>query len=216
VYAALGASETSGTGLNDMALRSRYAWPQLFFNFSLPRAATYYNFAVPGITTADALQNEVPAALAVHPSVVTVFFNIDDLIHGVAPTDFAANLDRIVHAMRQGGRARVLVGNAPALDHLPAFMACQGHPAAGVTCPLPAGVSVPPQSVVDAAVGAYDDAITAVVAREGATLVDVRANSDQLTTHPEYVSRDGLHPSPVGNWLIAQLFSIALKATGGP
>ncbi|MBJ7610423.1 MAG: hypothetical protein JF887_13475 [Candidatus Dormibacteraeota bacterium] len=209
VYAALGASETVGTGLNDIALRARFAWPQLFFNMVLPRAGTYYNFAVPGITTAAALYSEVPQALAVHPTVVTVFFNIDDLVNGVSPTDFGTNLDAIVHALRQDGRARVLVGNAPAIDSLPAFKACQGQATGPAHCPLPAGITIPPQATVDAAVDAYDAAITAVVAREGATLVDVRAHSDVLTTNPEDIAADGLHPSPLGDQMLAALFAAA-------
>lgn len=213
VYAALGASETSGGGLNDVALRERYAWPQLFFNTALPRAATYYNFAVPGITTATALKNELPEALAVHPTVVTVFFNLDDLVNGVSPIAFGANLETIVHALRQGGRARVFVGNAPTIDNLPALLACRGVRFEGVQCPLPAGLTIPPQPVVDAAVSAYDAAIAAIVAREGATLVDLRAHSNELTTHPEDVAPDGLHPSPLGDQVIAQLFTAAYRAS---
>lgn len=211
VYAALGASETAGTGLNDTSLRARYAWPQLFFNAALPRAATYYNFAVPGTTTEAALREEVPPALAVHPGIVTVFFSIDDLVQGVSPTTFGTNLDAIVHAMRQGGRARVLVGNAPAIDTLPAFLACRGVSFEGVHCPVLAGVTIPPTQAVDAAVSAYDAAIAAVVAREGATLVDLRAHSDQITAHPEDVAPDGLHPSPLGDQMIARLFATAFE-----
>lgn len=212
VYAALGASETAGTGLNDLALRDRYAWPQLFFNEVLGRAGTYYNFAVPGITTSDALVSEVPAALALHPDLVTVFFNLDDLVRGVSPTTFGANLDTIVHTMRQGGRARVLVGNAPSIDNLPALRACEGLPAGSATCPLPPGVAVPPLAVIDAAVAAYDAAITAVVAREGATLVDLLPYSNDLLTHPEDVAPDGLHPSALGDRRIAALFATAYRS----
>src|SRR5690349_11520093 len=104
VYVALGASESVGTGLDDQPLRLRYTWPQLFYNDALSRAATYYNFAIPGISTGDALHLELPAALALHPTVATVFFTVDDLVQGVAPADYEANLDAIVHALRQNGR----------------------------------------------------------------------------------------------------------------
>jgi len=213
VYAALGASETTGVGLNDPYLRARYAWPQLFFNMVLPRAATYYNFGVPGITTAAALGEEVPQALAVHPAVVTVFFNVDDLVHAVPAATFGANLDAIVHTMRQGGRARVLIANAPSLDNLPAFRACQGLSAGSATCPVPADVAIPSQQSIDASLDAYDTVIAAVATREGATLVDLRAHSDQLVTHPEDVAADGLHPSPLGDQVIAQLFAAAYSGS---
>lgn len=211
VYAALGASETAGVGLNDTALLERYSWPQLFFNTAFPRAATYYNFARPGDTTAAALQDQVPQALAVHPDVVTVFFNIDDLVNGVSAAAFAANLDTIVRTARRNGQARVLVANAPSIDNLPALRACYGAGDGSVRCPVPAGVAIPARDVVDAAVNAYDEAIATVVAREGATLVDLRAHSDELTSHPEDVAPDGLHPSALGDQMIAQLFTSAYR-----
>lgn len=212
VYSALGASETAGSGLDDTNLRERYAWPQLFFNQALPRAATFYNFAFPGITTATALTDEVPAALAVNPDVVTVFFSIDDLVNGVSTADFETNLDAIVHAMRRGGRARVLVGNAPAVDNLPAFRACEGLAAGALPCPLPPGVVLPSVPVVDAEVAGYDAAITSVVTREGAILVDLRPYSADVVAHPEDVGPDGLHPSPQGDQKIAALFAAAYRA----
>ncbi|TMD86438.1 MAG: SGNH/GDSL hydrolase family protein, partial [Chloroflexi bacterium] len=84
VYAAIGASETYGIGATD---RYRQAWPQVFFNDVLPRSAVLYNFGIPGATTAQALQDEVPAAIAAHPTVVTVWLNVNDLIRGVSAAD---------------------------------------------------------------------------------------------------------------------------------
>lgn len=209
VYVALGASETAGTGLNDQALQLRDAWPQLFFNEALPRAATYYNLAVPGITTGQALQTELPAALAVHPTVATVYLTVDDLVQGVSPADFETNLDGIVHALRQGGRAVVLVGNAPHISALPAYRACLAD---AVSCPLSKDVTVPQPAAVDAAVDAYDAAIARVVSREGAVLVDVAAQGGEITSNPEDIAGDGLHPSAAGDAALAQLFVSAYRA----
>jgi lysophospholipase L1-like esterase len=206
VYVALGASETVGTGLNDQPLQLRYTWPQLFFNDALPRAATYYNFAVPGITTAEALQAELPAALAVHPTVATVYFTVDDLVQGISTADYEANLDRIVHALRQGGRAVVLVGNAPHISSLPAYQACLGG---AVSCVLGPDATVPPPATVDADVDAYDAAIARVVAREGAVLVDVAAHGAEISRD---IAGDGLHPSPAGHAALAQLFVSAYRS----
>ena len=209
VYVALGASETVGTGLNDQALQLRDSWPQLFFNEALSRASTYYNLAVPGITTAQALQSELPAALAVHPSVATVFFTVDDLVQGVAPAAYEADLDSMVRALRQGGRAVVLVGNAPHISALPAYRACIAHASA---CPLGTHVTVPPPDAVDADVDAYDAAIARVVAEEGAVLVDVAAHGGQITSDPQDIASDGLHPSAQGNAALAALFVSAYRA----
>jgi len=208
VFVALGASETVGVGLDDQALRLRDTWPQLFFNEALPRAATYYNLAVPGISTGEALQQELPQALALHPTVASVLFTVDDLVQGVTPLDYEANLDRLVHALRQGGRAVVLVGNAPHIDRLPAYQACISGSA---LCPLGAGATVPPPAVVNAAIDAYDAAIRRVVAREGAVLVDVAAHGADIVSNPNFIAADGLHPSPAGHAALAAIFVSAYR-----
>jgi lysophospholipase L1-like esterase len=208
VYVALGASETVGTGLNDEALRLRDTWAQLFFNEALPRAATMYNFAIPGITTAQAQQAELVPALALHPTVATVFFNVDDLVAGVSPVNYENNLGDIVHALRQGGSAIVLVGNAPHIDHLPAYVACRNGEQ---FCPLAKGTFVPPPDVVNSLIDAYDAAVARVVAREGAVLVDIAAHASDITTNPADIAPDGLHPSPQGQAALAALFVSAYQ-----
>ena len=142
VFAALGASETVGAGIGDMPLALRAAWPQLFFNEALPRAATYYNFAIGGITAHEALQRELPSALLVHPTLASVFFTLDDLLHGVTSADYEADLDAAVHALRQGGRATVLVASTPRLEDLPAYRACLA-PTPSSPCRLPDPANVP-------------------------------------------------------------------------
>lgn len=209
VYVALGASESVGTGLDDQPLRLRYTWPQLFYNEALTRAATYYNFAIPGITTGDALQRELPDALAVHPTVATVFFTIDDLAAGVSPADYESNLDTIVRELRQNGRTTVLVANAPHIDMLPAYRDCFSG---DQFCPLGRGVTVPPPAQVDAAVDAYDAAVARVVAREHAVLVDIAAQGADIAFDPALIAPDGLHPSPAGHAALAGLFVSAYRA----
>jgi len=120
VYAAIGASETFGTGAGDPL----QAWPQVFTNDVLPRSAVLHNFGIPGATTAQALRDEVPGALALHPTVVTVWLNVNDLINGVAAQDYEAELRQVLHALGRGGQARVLVANTPDLAQLPAYRAC--------------------------------------------------------------------------------------------
>ena len=211
VYAAVGASETVGVGLTDQPLRLRVAWPQLFYNEALDRAATYYNFGVPGITTGDALQRELPAALAVHPTVVSVFLGVDDLARGAPAATYEANLDALAHALTQSGRAIVLVANTPRLEGLPAFRACLGDASAGVSCPVPGGVGGVNAATIDSLVDAYNAATARVVSREGAVLVDLHSASYDLAAHPEYIGADGLHPSPLGHAALARLFLAAYR-----
>src|SRR6202521_3999466 len=211
VYAAIGASETIGVGADD---RSRQAWPRVFYNDVLPKSAVLYNFGIPGATTAQALHDEVPAAVAVHPTVVTVWLNVNDLISGVTALDYEAQLRQVLRALHRGGQARVLVANTPDLAQLPAFRACLPNaPAGGPTCLIPAGFVPTPQAVA-AAVAAYNAAITEAVNLEGASLVDLHLSGTQISQHPEWISGDGFHPNGQGYAVIAKLFEDAYRRVG--
>src|SRR6202035_5279383 len=157
VYAASGASETIGVAADD---RSRQAWPRVFSNDVLPRSAVLYNFGIPGATTAQALHDEVPAAMAVHPTVVTVWLNVNDLIRGVSAADYEAQLGQLLHTLRRGGQTQVLVANTPDLGQLPAYRACLPNaPAGGPACLIPDGLVPTPQAIA-AAIDAYNAAIS--------------------------------------------------------
>ena len=210
VYAAIGASETFGIGAGD----PRHAWPQVFSDDVLPRSAVLHNFGIPGATTAQALHDEVPAALAVHPTVVTVWLNVNDLINGVAAQDYEAQLRQVLRALRRGGQARVLVANTPDLAQLPAYRACLPNaPTGGPTCLIPAGLMPTPQAV-GAAVAGYNAAISDAATKEGATLVDLNLNDSQIAQHPEWISADGFHPSSQGYAVIAKQFEGAYRRVG--
>lgn len=209
VYVAVGASESLGVGSTDPA---HDAWPALFDRDWLPHPATFDNVAVSGATTEDALQAQVPRALADHPTLVTVWLNVNDLIAGVPPADYQHQLQMLVSALRRQGRTLVLVANTPPLDQLPAYLACRsgsfGAAAAGV-CPAPA--------TLDAAVDAYNTATAAVVSSTGAILVDLHAAglaAERTGTYASLVSDDGFHPSDAGYALVARSFGAALEAAG--
>jgi lysophospholipase L1-like esterase len=211
VYAAIGASETYGIGAGD---RYRQAWPQLFYNDVLPPSAVLYNFGIPGATTAQALHDEVPAAVAVHPTVVTVWLNVNDLISGVAAPAYKAQLQQVLHTLRRGGQTRVLVANTPDLAQLPAYRACLPNaPAGSPTCLIPQALLPTPQAVA-AAVAAYNTAISEAAKQEGATVVDLHLSGDQISQHPEWLSADGFHPNGQGYAVIAKQFEDAYRQVG--
>jgi lysophospholipase L1-like esterase len=211
VYAAVGASETYGIGATD---RYRQAWPQVFYNDMLPRSAVLYNFGIPGATTAQALHDEVPAAVAVHPTVVTVWLNVNDLISGVDAPSYEAQLRQVLRALRRGGQARVLVANTPDLGQLPAYRACLPNaPAGGPACLIPQALLPTPQAVA-AAVAAYNTAISKAAKQEGATVVDLHLSGHQISQHPEWLSADGFHPNGQGYAVIAKLFEDAYRGVG--
>lgn len=210
VYAAIGASETYGVGATD---RYREAWPQVFYNDVLLPPAVLHNFGIPGATTAQALRDEVPAAVAVRPTLVTVWLNVNDLIQGVSPKDYGAQLEQLVHALRRDGQARVLVANMPDLSQLPAYQACLPNaPAGGSDCRIPPGL-LPSPDRVTAAVDGYNSVIAQVVRQQGATLVDLHAQDGLMAQHPEWLSSDGFHPNGLGYAAVARAFEDAYRKT---
>jgi acyl-CoA thioesterase I len=202
VYAAVGASDTVGVGARDPA---REAWPTVFFSTALAAGSVYYNLGIPGETTQAALAGELPEALAAQPTLATIWLNVDDLAAGVSAADYEAQLGQLVHALRRGGRARVLVANSPYLDRLPAYLGCLAG-----TRPCPFVGSPPPPSALDAEVDAYDAAVARVAAGEGATLVDLHAGGEVADAHPDWIAADGFHPSAAGYAAVAARFAAAL------
>jgi len=209
-YVAVGASETVGVGADEPL---RDAWPQVFFRRALPRAATFVNLGVPGATVADALTRQVPAALDLQPDVVTVWLNVNDLIAGVTPTDFEAQLGDLVHRLRRNGATRVLVANTPNLDRLPAYIRCRTDPQDGLCQQTVAGRRLPEPAALGRAVDGYNAAIGRVANRERAILVDLHAAEARARadgTEPSLVAADGFHPSTAGHGAVAATFAAAL------
>jgi acyl-CoA thioesterase-1 len=200
VYAAIGASETVGVGATNPRTE---AWPTVFAASALPKNAVYRNYGISGETVGGALTEEVPKALRARPTLVTVWLNVNYLNSGVKTADYQSQLQQLVRAMRQGGRARVLVANTPWLDKLPLYVLCRNGTAA-FQCP-PAVRTLQP-SAINAAVDAYNLAIAAVVRQEGAELVDLHAQGEVSAEHPGYVSGDGFHPSTAGHAAVAEAF----------
>jgi acyl-CoA thioesterase-1 len=213
LYVAVGASESVGVGASDPI---RNAWTQVFYRSALPRSAVFVNMAVSGSTVADALANQVPQAVALAPNVVTVWLNVNDILHAVPAASYEGDLGKLVTALRRGGATKVLLANTPPLDDLPAYRNClPGAPAAqGIQCTVVRNAlgAVPPPAVVNALVDAYNAANARVVAATGAVLVDLhaaglaaRANG----TEASLVGTDGFHPSDAGHALVAKAFATA-------
>jgi lysophospholipase L1-like esterase len=175
---------------------------------ALPMGTEYHNFGISGERTAGAITDELPGALAVHPTVVTIWLNVNDLIAQVSVADYQTELQTLVHALRQGGAAKVLVANTPYLDRLPLYLACRGG-AGAAGCSQVA--SLPGPDVVNSEVAAYNAAIASVTSTEGAILVDLHADGEVPDLHPQWVSADGFHPSTAGYVQVAGRFAAAYR-----
>lgn len=211
MYAAIGASETVGVGTD---IPAEQAWPEVFRRMALPYAE-FHNLGRSGSTTAEALQEQVPQAVAMEPDIVTVWLNVNDLLSLVPPGTYEEQLGTLVHELRRGGATQVLVATTPRLESLPAYLACRpSPPPATPACPL--DFQLPPAALIQLAVDAYNAAIVRVSEREGAILVDLGVFGDAPAEHPEYVAADGFHPSTEGAAAVAGAFADALLTSGMP
>lgn len=193
-YVAIGASETFGIGAQDPYSEN---WPgQLAALFKRP--VHVVNLGIPGITLHAALQSELPVALDVHPALVTIWLAVNDLATAVAVPDYSHDLDTLLaHLQVAVPQAEIAVGNVPDLSSVPFF-------------------STPPPPLLRQHILAYNGAIASIVRRHHALLVDLSGTGYNLQEFPQYISRDGLHPSSIGYLQLAELFYAALQKKGLP
>lgn len=187
----MGASDAYGVGTYDL---DRQNWPARLAD-DLPQPVHLVNLGIPGATMAQGRQEELPIALAQHPQVVVLWLAVNDIIERVPLASYSADLHAILAAFKEESPAtQVFVGNVPDLTQLPFF-----------------GSYDPVQ--LSAQISAWNVAIAQDCAAEGATLADLASGWGRLGDHPEYVSRDGLHPSPLGALELAAFFDIVIRQT---
>jgi lysophospholipase L1-like esterase len=188
-YVAVGASESVGVGAERPLVE---AWPRVLYRTAVDRNTVFVSFGVEGSTVA--------VALDLRPTLVTVWLNVNDLAAGVPVEDYQQQLTALVRALRQDGRARVLVANTPPVDQLPIYQ-------------ILGGSRFPPPDEARALVTAYNEAIEHVADAQGAELVDLHAAGIEAVedgTFASLVADDGFHPSTEGHARIAEVFAAAL------
>jgi acyl-CoA thioesterase I len=209
IYAAVGASETLGWGAQNFTEQS---WPRVLLEETLPEFELV-NLGLPGATVEDALARELPRLLEVGPQIVTVWLNANDILQGVTPREYAAELDRLLRSIARADPEQVLIANTPPLDSLPAYRACLPDPPEdGPFCFL--GSSLPAPKEMRSLVHRYNRIIERVAMRHGVTLVDLHSSAleaRQNGNDAELVSDDGLHPSTEGHRAIADSFGAKVK-----
>jgi acyl-CoA thioesterase I len=193
LYVAVGASESVGEGADDPTTQ---AWTQVFFRTALPRGYRFVNLGIPGATVAQALTEELPEALRLEPSLVTVWLNVNDIVRQVPADRYESQLKELVHALRRDGKTEVYVANTPPLDLLPVARGLGG--------------------LVTVVVGQYNAAIARVVKDEGAHLVDLHAAGEAARARGDaatLVAADGFHPSTAGHAAVGAEFAAVYRAT---
>jgi acyl-CoA thioesterase I len=191
VYVALGASDAVGVGADDP---NTQAYVPILIS-RLPKGTRALNLGISTIHLHDALTQELPDAIAAHPTLVTIWLVGNDFRDCTPLAQYAADLDTLLTQLHDKTRAQVFVGNTPDVSLLPAFQRGEGGPCV-------AGV---PPAQIRALAQRWNATMNPIIARHGAVLVDL-FNSD-LARHPDYVwIVDGFHPSSAGYRALADLF----------
>jgi acyl-CoA thioesterase-1 len=183
VYVAIGASESVGTGARNPG---NEGWVPVLAG-KMPSGTRLANLGIGGLRTSQALDQVLPVAVDLQPSVVTVWLAVNDLADGVPLETYRADLDTLLSTLARQTHARVYVANIPDLTVLPAFRDS-------------------PSEELRAEIQRWNAEIADSVKANGGTLVDLFNGWSELRDRPDYVSRDGLHPSSRGHTRVAEIF----------
>jgi len=191
-YVAIGASDTVGVGASDPRTGS---WPARIAA-RLPAGTDYVNLGVSGSVASQAARDQVPAAIAGQPQLVTIWLAVNDLNANLSASEYASALRSVVAPLVFGTTARIFIGDVPDLRSVPAY----------------AGTD---QAALLARIAAYNAAIAALAATFSGrvTVVDLFTGSGPLVSTIT-VSADGFHPSDAGYALIADRFAKAIADSG--
>ncbi|MGL5816171.1 MAG: SGNH/GDSL hydrolase family protein [Phycicoccus sp.] len=179
-FVAVGDSLTEGAGdPHPLAPNGLRGWADLLAGHlaAADPATEYANLALRGRRARDVLRDQVPAAVALEPTVVTVWSGGNDLLRPHTDVDDVARaVDETVGRLAAGG-ARVLV--------LTSF---EGSPS-------------PLLRLASGRIRRLNERLRTTAAQRGADIVDV-ADFGSWSTAP-MLCRDRVHPSPLGHRLLA-------------
>ncbi|HKW23654.1 MAG TPA: GDSL-type esterase/lipase family protein [Ktedonobacterales bacterium] len=190
VYVAVGASDSFGIGTDDPLTQS---WPYDVAN-KLEAKPHLINLGIPGATMDLAVRAELPIALSVQPTLISVWLGVNDIEHHVSLATFSLQLQALLNSLAQQTSAAIYVGNIPDLTLLPYF-------------------STWDQTALREQIMAWNAAISFACALSGARLVDIYAQGSEMAAHPGFLGKDQFHPSTQGAQRIADLFVEAMTTT---
>jgi lysophospholipase L1-like esterase len=175
-YVALGDSYTIGTSVAEAD-----RWPDQLvaaMGSGFGPLKLVANLGVNGYTSDDLIRDEVPALAGLRPDFVTLLVGVNDVVRGVAPAIYAANVDAILDEL-----LRLLPANRIVTVATPDYTV------------TPAGSDYgDPRQQHDAIVAANDTMARLAADREIA-YVDVFDVSLRAAADRSLVADDGLHPS---------------------
>jgi len=106
VFVALGGDETLNRQLDDPL---RDAWTQRVFMNALPRSAVHVNFATRDATVREGIDEQLPAALELRPTLATLWFGSADASMSTRADVFERDLTQLVADLQATGTRVVLL-----------------------------------------------------------------------------------------------------------
>jgi acyl-CoA thioesterase-1 len=185
-YVALGASDAVGVGASDPA-RQGYV-PLL--ESRLPQGSHLVDLGISGIRLHQALTQELPLALSANARLITIWLVVNDFVDGVPYDSYMQDLHTLLQQLRSGTHTRIVMANLPDLTLLPAF----------------SNLSAKQKATMRANIQHWNAGIAKIAAQYAVAIVDLYAQRSQLTSHSQYISSDGFHPSAQGYTELAKLF----------
>jgi acyl-CoA thioesterase I len=171
-YVALGDSYTIGTSVAEAE-----SWPdQLSQRVSGLRLVA--NLGVNGYTSRDVIERELPRLEDLDPQFVSLLIGVNDVVQGVPPATYAANVDTILDDLiARVGSGRMLLVTTP--DY--------------TVTPAGADYGNPPRQA--AGIREANRVLAAAAASRGVLVVDIYDLSLRAKDDRSLVASDGLHPS---------------------
>ncbi|HKP53841.1 MAG TPA: SGNH/GDSL hydrolase family protein [Chloroflexia bacterium] len=184
-YVAIGASDVEGVGADDPSSES---WVNALHGM-MPPGTRLTRLGRGGITLHEALDVEVPRAVASRPDLMTIWLCVNDVGRGVTLNDYLKELDKALGILTRETGASIYLLNLPDLSLI---LPSQGDPQQ-----LP---------LIQGGVNQWNAGIAATAARFGkrVKIVDIYPNSAEVLDRPDYLSADGFHPSTSGYRRLAE------------
>ena len=175
-YVALGDSTGAGVGARDGGYVAR-----LFKRIVAYRpGSALTNLCVSGATTSDVLRSQLDRGVRADPHLVTLGIGINDIGHGLTLEQFSKNYEEILRRLRSDTKAAIVVTNIPDISsapRIPQALRTQYH-----------------QQIVN-----FNQKLEEIAARHEVSVCDIyTVTHEQLSSHPEFFSEDGFHPSDEG------------------
>jgi len=175
-YVALGDSYTIGT-----SVAAAERWPDQLIAALGPDVQALElvaNLGVNGYTSADLIRDEMPVLAGLRPEFITLLIGVNDVVRGVAPATYAANIEVIL-----GGLLELLPADRVVTVAVPDYTV------------TPAGADYGDRHRQHDAIVVANQAMSLLAAERGIAYVDTFDLSLRAATDRSLVAHDGLHPS---------------------